>query len=243
MRVGVKGAGQITRTSFAVPSGALPYWAARLQSMGVATAPGASRFGDETLACRDASGLQFELVASAAEARAPWRDAPVPPDAAIRGLHSVTLTIRDPGPTISLMREMLGFAVVAEDADTIRLSVNGNVPGTWIEIARAPADAPAAVNGIGTVHHVAMAIARADDQLRLREALLARGLKVTEVRDRCYFQSIYFREPGGVLFEVATIEPGFTRDEPLDRLGDGLKLPSWEEANRADIESHLPPLA
>jgi len=95
------------------------------------------------------------------------------------------------------------------------------------------------VNGLGTVHHVAMAIEKAEDQLRLREALLAAGAKVTEVRDRCYFQSIYFREPQGVLFEVATTSPGFTVDEDVTRLGTALKLPPWEEPHRADIEAHI----
>ncbi len=242
VRVGVKGAGQIARTSFSVPRGALAFWDAQLRSRGVAVEAGAPRFGDETLTCRDASGLEFELVACAADLRAPWRAAPAAPEAAIRGLHSVTLAIRDPQPTMALLREMLGFEVVAEEGDAVRLAVNGNAPGHWIEIARAAADAPAAVNGIGTVHHVAMAIEGVDDQLKLREALLARGLKVTEVRDRCYFQSIYFREPGGVLLEVATVAPGFTLDESIDELGQGLKLPPWEEAHRADIEAYLPSL-
>jgi glyoxalase family protein len=152
------------------------------------------------------------------------------------------MAIRDPEPTVALMSEMLGFELVGEDGDRIRLAVNGNEPGKWIEIARAAPELPAAVNGTGTVHHVAMAIERADDQVKLRESLLARGLKVTEVRDRCYFQSIYFREPGGVLFEVATIAPGFLIDEPADALGGALKLPPWEEEHRADIEAHLAPI-
>src|SRR4029077_2668534 len=120
-------------------------------------------------------------------------------------------------------------------------AANGDEPGKWIDIVSAP-EAGAAVNGIGTVHHGAMAIDRADDQIRLREALLARGLKVTDVRDRCYFQSIYFREPGGVLFEVATTSPGFTADEEVASLGEQLKLPPWEEANRLEIEQHLAPV-
>jgi glyoxalase family protein len=99
------------------------------------------------------------------------------------------------------------------------------------------------VNGLGTVHHVAMAVTSADEQLRLREELIRYGCKVTEVRDRCYFQSIYFREPGGVLFEVATIAPGFDVDEPLPALGRALKLPPWEEPHRADIEASLAPVA
>jgi glyoxalase family protein len=108
-----------------------------------------------------------------------------------------------------------------------------------LEVVRA-ADAPAAVNGLGTVHHVAFAIDDPAQQLELRRALIQRGIQVTEVLDRQYFRSIYFREPGGVLFEVATIPPGFTADEPLQELGSSLKLPPWEEPNRADIEAGLP---
>jgi glyoxalase family protein len=104
-------------------------------------------------------------------------------------------------------------------------------------------DATAAVNGVGTVHHVAMAISTGDEQVRLQQELLRLGLRVTDVRDRCYFTSVYFREPGGVLFEVATINPGFALDEDLASLGQGLKLPPWEEQNRADIEQHLPAIA
>jgi glyoxalase family protein len=111
-----------------------------------------------------------------------------------------------------------------------------------MDIAHDP-NAPPMVNGLGTVHHVAMAVASEAEQLRLREELVAYGCKVTEVRDRCYFKSIYFREPGGVLFELATLDPGFTADEPLGRLGNDLKLPPWEEPNRAEIESALPPVA
>jgi glyoxalase family protein len=121
----------------------------------------------------------------------------------------------------------------------VRLIVNGNSPGRLVELARAP-DAPAAVNGLGTVHHVAFAVDDPDQQLDLRKQLVGRGIPVTEVMDRQYFRSIYFREPGGVLFEVATIPPGFTADESLADLGTGLKLPPWEESHRAQIEAGLP---
>jgi glyoxalase family protein len=241
VRVGIHGAGQITCTSFSIPPGSIAFWEARLRGRGVTVVRGASRFGEETLACGDTSGLAFELVAGA-DRREPWLGAGIDAAAAIRGLHSVTMAIRDPEPTVALMRELLGFDVAGEQGGRIRLAVNGNEPGQWIEIAPAAPDAPNAVNGTGTVHHVAMAIERADDQLKLRDALIARGLKVTDVRDRCYFQSIYFREPGAVLFEVATIAPGFLVDEPADTLGRALKLPPWEEEHRADIEAHLAPL-
>jgi glyoxalase family protein len=121
------------------------------------------------------------------------------------------------------------------------MAVNGDLPGHLIDVAY-DGGAPAAVNGLGTVHHVAMAITSEEEQLALREELLAHGSKVTEVRDRCYFKSIYFREPGNVLFEVATIAPGFTADEELPALGRELKLPPWEEPYREDIERQLVPV-
>jgi glyoxalase family protein len=241
VRVGVKGAGQVTEASFSVPEGSLAYWERRLRERSVEVAHVASRFAERSLVCHDASGLNFSLIGAADDGRSPWNGSDVGGEAAIRGLHSVTLTVRDEAPTIALMRDVLGFEIVRREGDRTRMAANEDAPGHWIDVVRSP-DAEAAVNGLGTVHHVAMAIERADDQLTLRDALLERGLKVTEVRDRCYFQSIYFREPGGVLFEVATISPGFTLDEAAAALGTGLKLPPWEEPNRADIEQHLTPL-
>jgi glyoxalase family protein len=136
------------------------------------------------------------------------------------------------------MTGLLGYRTVNEAEGRTRVAVNGDAPGKTIEIVHAP-DAGAAMNGLGTVHHVAMGIANGDEQLRMRAELVRYGLRVTEVRDRCYFMSIYFREPGGVLFEIATVPPGFLIDEPADQLGQALKLPPWEEPFRQDIERGL----
>jgi glyoxalase family protein len=240
VRIGWKGTGQVTATSFSVPAESLPFWKARLKARGIEVRDVEPRFGEEALACSDASGLAFELIGTRRDARAPWTGV-VDGAAAIRGLHSVTMTVRSTDKTLALMEGLLGFTVVDEDADRVRVAAHGNLPGHTIDILRAP-DAPPAMNGIGTVHHVAMAIASGDEQVRLREELIKYGAQVTDVRDRCYFTSIYFREPGGVLFEVATVAPGFTVDEPLDQLGRGLKLPPWEESFRADIEAGLAPV-
>jgi glyoxalase family protein len=137
------------------------------------------------------------------------------------------------------MTEVLGYHVAADGGGRIRLTVNGDAPGHIIDILHDDQATPAK-NGIGTVHHVAMAIDSEEEQLRLREDLVARGCRVTEVRDRQYFKSIYFREPGGVLFEVATMKPGFLVDEELRSLGRDLKLPPWEEPHREAIEARLP---
>lgn len=239
--VGSQGAGQITTTSFSVPSGSLDWWRAKLKNGGVAVHDAPPRFSEESILCVDPSGLSIELVANGRDRRQPWtRD--IGADAAIRGLHSVTMTIASPPETIAFMTSLLGFKVVGEMAGRTRLAVNGDEPGKAIDIVHAP-DAPRARNGLGTVHHVAMAVPTAEDQLRMREELVRWGASVTEVRDRQYFQSIYFREPGGVLFEIATMGPGFDVDEPVDALGRDLKLPPWEEPHRSLIERGLAAIA
>jgi glyoxalase family protein len=239
VRVGAKGAGQVVATSFSVPAGSLEFWRRRLAARGVAAQDVATRFGEEALRFDDPSGLWFELVAVDRDPRAPWTGGTIGPEAAIRGLHSVTMVVRSLAPTRDLMTGLLGYRVVDESAERIRLAAGGNAPGHAIDVVVDPG-AGAAVNGLGTVHHVAMAIRTADEQRRLRDELLRLGLRVTDIRDRCYFESIYFREPGGVLFEVATVQPGFTVDETLASLGRGLKLPPWEEPHRASIEASLP---
>jgi glyoxalase family protein len=236
--VGTKGAGQVTVTSFSVPAGSLDWWRARFKERGTAVHDAEPRFGEESIVVSDPSGLVFELIANNRDTRTPWTGNGVDQAAAIRGIHSVTMTIASPAPTIQFMTSLLGFKVVNEMAGRTRLAVNADEPGRTMEIVHAPGAAPAR-NGLGTVHHVAMAVATSDDQLRMREELLQAGARVTEVRDRQYFTSIYFREPGGVLFEIATMKPGFDVDEPLSALGRELRLPPWEEPNRAMIETGL----
>ena len=238
VRPGVKGAGQITVTSFSVPRDALAFWTERLIGRSIAVVPAEPRFDEESVVATDPSGLLIELVANNADDRQPWTADNVPAGCAIRGLHSVSMTIRDAEPTIQFMSDLLGYSVLQRTASRVRMGINGGGPGKQIDLLVA-ADAPAAINGIGTVHHVAMAIGDEDTQRRLRDELVARNIQVTPVMDRQYFKSIYFREPGGVLFEVATVAPGFAVDEPLNALGRALKLPPWEEANRAEIETGL----
>jgi glyoxalase family protein len=238
VRTGTKGSGQVTVTSFSVPTGALGFWRGRLSDRGIAVNDLAPRFGEPVVRFADRCGLAFELIATDRDPRTPWVTPDMSAEAAIRGLHSVTLVVRDAAPTIDLMTRLLGFTVVDRMDARFRLAVGDGGPGRTIDVAEHP-EAELAVNGIGTVHHVAMAVATAGEQLRLRDALIAYGCKVTEVRDRCYFQSIYFREPGNVLFEIATTSPGFAVDEPTAALGRALKLPPWEEPHRAEIEAAL----
>jgi glyoxalase family protein len=239
--VGHKGAGQVTVTSFSVPNGSLDVWRQRLGAHAIAVTDLPPRFGDPVIRFADRSGITFELIATDHDARAPWIARDFDAADAIRGLHSVTLVVRDAAKTVDLMTRLLDYTVVGEMDSRIRLAVNRGGPGKIIDVAH-HADAEPAVNGLGTVHHVAMAVGSAEEQLRLRGELLQYGCKVTEVRDRCYFQSIYFREPGGVLFEVATVQPGFAIDEAPASLGRDLKLPPWEEPHRAEIERGLAPV-
>jgi glyoxalase family protein len=235
---GRHGEGQITTTSFSVPAGSLGWWTERLRRRG-ATAESTTASGGNSLRVKDPSGLVVELRENPDDPRPGWIGGGIEPGAAIRGLDGVTLSIRSPGPTVALLTELLGFTVVDESERLVRLAVNGNEPGKRVELLFGTG-APAARNGLGTVHHVAFAIANGEQQRQLRTELLQLGYSVTEVMDRQYFQSIYFREPGGVLFEVATAGPGFAVDEEVSALGRELKLPPWEEPNRAEIERQLP---
>lgn len=239
VRVGTKGAGQITVTSFSVPVGSLGFWKQRLRGRGVDAEDEAPRFAEDAIRFSDPSGLVIRLAATRHDDRAPWVLDEVGPANAIRGIHSVTMVVRDPVKSLRLLTDVLGFEVVGETEGRTRVAVNGDAPGRLIEIVAAP-QAAAAINGLGTVHHVAMAVSDGDEQRRMRRELVRLGYQVTEVLDRNYFTSIYFREPGGVLYEIATIPPGFTVDEQVAELGGALRLPAWEEPHRAEIEAALP---
>ncbi|MFV1988273.1 MAG: ring-cleaving dioxygenase [Gemmatimonadota bacterium] len=238
--VGRHGAGQIGATSLSVPRGSLDLWRERLGEAGYAPRSAGERFGDEIVAFDDPSGLVIELIANDDD-RAPWVAHGLTVDSAVRGIAGVSLLVRDPDPSIAFLVDVLGWDVTGEESGRTRLAINRDVPGHRLDIVHVP-DGPDAVNGLGTVHHVAMAVADEENQLTVRERLAGLGVHVTPVLDRQYFRSIYFREPGGVLYEVATLPPGFTVDEGLATLGRDLKLPPWEEANRHTIERGLAPV-
>jgi len=236
--VGTRGAGQITVTSFSVPESSLDFWEARLRSAGVESRAVRTAFGEDALEFDDPSGLRLALAGTAGDDRWPWLTDGIGEDEAIRGLHTVTLSIREPDASVRFLVDVLGLEVVEQAQGHTRLGAGSSATGRVLDIVHTP-EGPAAVNGLGTVHHVALAVADGEEQLRIREELIRLGHKVTEVRDRQYFTSIYFREPGGVLYEVATAGPGFSVDEPVSELGRSLKLPPWEEPNRKSIEAHL----
>jgi glyoxalase family protein len=235
---GRKGAGQITSIGFSVPPAGLDRWRSRLRSRRVSTSE-ATRFGEAVIGLSDPSGLTIELIGSEGDLREPWTIGEVDATMAIRGIHSLELTITDPARSLALFNSLLGLTILDREGQRTRIGVHGGGPGRTLDILAAPTAAPA-LNGLGTVHHLALAVATAEEQLSLREAVIALGIPVTEVLDRQYFQSIYFREPGGVLLEIATVSPGFLVDESTDDLGRALRLPPWEAANRAAIEAALP---
>ncbi|MEO5739541.1 MAG: ring-cleaving dioxygenase [Vicinamibacterales bacterium] len=237
VRVGATGAGQVVTTAFSVANGSLEFWRTRLRHESVAFNEIEAHFGEPAIGFNDPSGLRLELIATDHDTRSPWT-ADISASEAIRGIHSVQMMVRQAGPSVEFLTRVLGYHVVGQSGNRIRVAVNGDVPGHVIDVIE-DNDARPAVNGLGTVHHVAMAIGTAEEQIAVRDHLAAMGIGVTDVRDRCYFTSIYFREPGGVLFEIATIKPGFTIDEGAATLGRALKLPEWQEAHRASIEKNL----
>lgn len=241
MRRGRPGAGEVGTTVFAVPEGALGYWRERLAGLDVAGLREETRFGETRLAFYGADGDGFALVEQSADDRAPWTGGDVSADRAIRGFHSTSLRLRDAGATAELLRFM-GYGDAGRDGDVLRLVREGGNGAHVIDIEE-ERGAAMAQQGAGSVHHVAFAVENRAAQLEVRKAIADTGYMVTPVIDRDYFWSIYFRTPGGVLFEVATNEPGFARDEDPAHLGEALKLPRQHEHLRGWLESHLQPIA
>ncbi|HVL98000.1 MAG TPA: ring-cleaving dioxygenase [Egibacteraceae bacterium] len=239
---GRRGAGQATTTALSIPEGSLGYWSERLRDMGVEVAGRHTRASDEVLAFEDPDGLLVQLLAHPGTApQTPWEASTVPGVHQIRGFHSVTLTERRPDATVAMLTGMLGFSLVEEDGDRLRFAVGEGGPGRQVDVV-VDRQAPEGLVAAGTVHHIAWRAPDDDTQVRWRSELVEEGVKVTPVIDRQYFHSIYFREPGGVLLEIATDAPGFDVDEPLLELGRRLRLPPWLEPSREDIERALPAL-
>ncbi len=242
-RSGRIGTGQVTHTAFAVPEGSLDYWKRRLEAAGSAVHGSWTRLGERGLEIADPDGLGIELVEGPlATSLAGWGDGPVPAEHAIRAFHGVTLGLVSHEATEALLTTALGFVAAGVEGDRRRYRAAGSGPATLVDLITTPGS-PVGRMGVGVVHHVAWRAPGDRDQAALRDALIERGLHPTPVVDRIYFRSIYFREPGGVLFEVATDAPGMAIDETLDRLGARLMLPPWLETMRTRIEANLPPLA
>ncbi len=239
---GRAGVGQVTVTSFSIPPGAVGYWVERFRTRGVSFEAPLARFEEEVLAFHDPDGLALELVAHAgADAQPPRAGGPVPEAQAIRGLYGVALAEEGYERTASLLSEILGFRLVRESGSRFRYRAGQEPEGSVVDVLCLPNLAPGAV-AVGAVHHVAWRTPSEEEQRSWRAQISALGYNITPVIDRRYFRSVYFREPGGVLFEIATDPPGFTVDETREELGTRLMLPPWLETRRPLIDRVLPPL-
>jgi len=238
---GTQGTGLTTATAFSVPPESLGWWQSRLQDLGVEAADPLDRDSEEVLTFHDPDGLVIDLVAASGDGRSGWDGvARVPADHAVRGLHSVTMSERLLDPTAQMLAGMLGMQPGDEAADRARFAMAAGGAGAVVDVATGGGQ-PGQQAG-GTVHHIAFRAPDRATQARWRQELVDAGVAVTEILDRQYFTSIYFREPGGVLLEIATDQPGFTVDEPLFELGRSLRLPPWLEPSREQISLGLPQL-
>jgi glyoxalase family protein len=238
---GRAGIGQVTLTSFSVREQSLAFWEDRLRRAGTSTERSGKRFGEDVLAFNDPDGLRIELIASPCRSeRSAWDVSEVPAEHAIQGFHSVSLCEEGYEHTARVLGVM-GFHKVAEEGNRFRFELGEGKRGARADVLCMSEATPGAISA-GTVHHVAWRVPDDEAQKVWREHLMSQHLNVTPVLDRCYFHSVYFREPGGVLFELATDPPGFAIDEPAKSLGEALKLPIWLERYRNEIEKALPPI-
>jgi len=235
---GRAGKGQMTVTSFSAPASSLDYWLKRLERFNVKVSKPQLRFDDELfIAFEDVHGLSLELVFTKTDQRAGFTYGQIPPEHAVKGFYGVALAEEGYEKTASLLSGAMDHTLITEKGNRFRYAAS-NKPGDFVDILCVP-DSLRGLPGGGTIHHLAFATPNDASQLEARELLLSKGFDVTPVMDRQYFHSIYFREPGGVLFEIATLPPGFAVDEEPNHLGEALKLPPWVEPHRTEIEQGL----
>jgi len=243
-RRGSRGSGGTEAPAFAIPSTSLDYWTARLKTHHVNIEPPIERFEETVLRFSDPDGMLFELVASpGATPGNAWAGGPVPTEHAIRGFHGITLLPESIEPTARLLSETFGYHQTGASGNRTRFTATGSTtPGAIVDLVEPASSIAPERSGAGIVHHVAFRVPDEDHQLAIREQLVRLRFAVSPVMDRTYFRSIYFREAGGILFEIATDGPGFTADESLEELGNHLRLPTWLETSRARIGAILPAL-
>ena len=245
-RRGIRGIGQIEATAFAISPDSLSYWLERLKQHHVTAEKVSARFGEEVIRFVDPDGLLIELIAVATGVLPAnieqWPHSPVPVEHALRGFHSVSAALEGYEKTARLLTDTFGYRLIKELGNRFRFtSPDDTAPGRVVVLLCFPDTGMGRV-AAGSVHHIAFRAKNEAEQLEWREHLVELGYNVTPVVDRTYFHSIYFREPGGVLFEIATEPPGFTLDEKLEELGKHLRLPPWMESARSQIETILPPI-
>ena len=242
-RRGIRGTGQVEATAFAISPDSIGYWLERLKQQHATPERTPTRFGEEVIRLIDPDGLLIELIASNSHGQIDlWPDSHVPAEHAVRGFHSVSAALEGYERTARLLTESFGYRLIDESGNRFRfVSSDDSASGRIVDLLCLP-DTGVGRVAAGSVHHIAFRAKDEAEQLKWREHLVDLGYNVTPVIDRTYFHSIYFREPGGVLFEIATEPPGFTLDEKLDELGTHLRLPPLMESARSQIEKILPPI-
>lgn len=239
---GRTGSGMATDIGYSVPPGSFDFWVDRFKEFSVKQEEIKERFGEPYLSFEDPDGLKLELIIpTAVDDRKGWETTAVKADVATKGFHNITLTVRNVTPTASILTDVFGYKLLQQEGNRYRFVTDAIDNAAIVDIIEAPNLAPGRGAG-GTNHHVAFRVKDDNILMDFREKIAGKGLGITPKIDRDYFFSLYFREPGGVLFELATDNPGFTRDEPLEQLGTGLKLPKQYESSRKKIEEGLPVL-
>ena len=243
MRRGQRGNGEVAATAYSVPADSVAYWQDRLRVAGVHTGEPQTRFSAQVFSFEDPDGMIVELVADEDPPDVVlWEDGPVPAEHALRGFHSATMWVDEVEGTADLLTGQLGYTFAGQEGSRYRFQAGGDSVGSQVDLLERPGQ-PFGRQGAGTVHHIAYRTQDDSEQAEYLAALRAAGAHVSPVMDRQYFHSIYFRTPGGVLFEIATDAPGFLYDEPRAELGSNLKLPAWLEAQRPAIAAALPPIS
>lgn len=242
MRRGERGIGETTAVAYTIAPDSIGYWQERLAAHGVVVGEVETRFDTAVLPFHDPDGMPLELIASGEKGNfRHWANGPVPEEHALRGFHGVTLWLNTVEPTAAVLTEQMGYTFVGQEGSRYRYRGASADGGLYVDILHRPGQRRGSF-GAGSIHHIAFRTVDDSEQLEYLQTLRQAGLQVTPVQDRQYFHSIYFREPGGVLFEVATDAPGFLIDETVEELGSHLKLPPWFEQHRAEIERALPPV-
>lgn len=242
-RKGARGTGQIEATAFTISPDSVGYWRDRLKTAHVEIGPVQLRFEQPVFRFQDPDGMVVELIAASHDQVVePWAHGPVEPEHSLRGFHSVSAALEGYERTARLLTDVFGYQLIQQQENRFRFaSQSVTAPGQLIDLLCLP-DADRAAGGAGSVHHIAFRTKDDAAQRHCREELVNLGFNVSPVLDRTYFRSIYFREPGGILFEVATDGPGFAVDESVDAMGGRLCLPPWLEQSRPEIETLLPPI-
>ncbi|MDP4284542.1 MAG: ring-cleaving dioxygenase [Bacteroidota bacterium] len=239
---GHTGTGMATGIGYSVPKDSLAFWSDRFTKFNVKQDEIAERFGEQFLHFKDPDGLDIDLVVPTNEdKRQPWKTYEVKASVATKGFHNITLTLKNVTPTATILTDILGYHLLKQEGNRYRFVTDAIENASVVDIIEAPGLSPG-YNAAGTNHHVAFRVKNDTILMDYREKIVSKGLGITPKIDRDYFFSLYFREPGGVLFELATDNPGFAKDEPVNELGTHLKLPKQYEPSRAEIEKVLPQL-